>query len=86
MPKLTHGFVCSVYSQRAEQWVVPEYPVTCRWPTHCLLLHRDSEKPGSLGRSSVVGYCNPVLLRDHRVLSEPESGFCVAAGLCIELD
>jgi hypothetical protein len=47
-----------------EQWVIPECLVTCRWRTHCHVLHRDSEKPGSLGTSSAVGYCNLVLLKD----------------------
>jgi len=44
VPKLTHRFLCFVYSQFAEQWVIPEYLVTCRWSIHCDVLSTGTQR------------------------------------------
>lgn len=64
------------------QWAIPEYLVTCRWPTHCHVLRRDSEKPGSLGTSSpelaIATLCSSQT-------GGPEHGFCMAVAFASSL-
>lgn len=44
--------------------------------THIVMFSTGTQKPGSLGTRSVVSQCNSVRLKDRRVHSGPEHGFC----------